>query len=275
MSKTIPGHPTSSNSPTTIPITSTYSDLPDGGYRVRLSLDQSRDREETEEVGLIVGHDTQIFSQIRKEYESQLAPEIVWEALYEDDDDNEAGEEEEEEADDDVSGRREGSQAGNGDDPLAGRLCTKRQPDMLRLTSTPTTLRMSMAQPGTIPTSATTLTPNVAVLHFSELHSASYPSPTGGYRMDLSANHSHVQPHTHQLPGLAGQSSNSSSPQVLEGARYSQAPPHMYVPEAPLRSYAATGAISPPVPLPPQLPTDNIESNIGRLQRHMHPNMDI
>lgn len=259
LSKTKPGHPTSASSPATVPITSTYTDLGDGGYRVRLSLDHNPGSEEPEEVGLIVGDTTHIFTQIRKEYESHLAPEILWEGLNEDEDDDDGEEEEEEEVDDDTSGVGSIARIGSEERLRKVRL-SKQQPEILRINTAPPTHRIPTAHPGLTPTSAAALTPNIPVVNFPELSSVPYPHrhPAGPYSMDLSVNHNSqplLHPHTHHLTQLAGPSTNPSVPQyVSETLSYTRAPPHLY-PSGPIGSYPATGTLPPPVTLP-QIPAD-------------------
>ena len=240
---------------------------------MHLTLDNTH---EDEEIGLVVDHSTQVFAQIRSDYESHIAPEILWgAALHEDDDDDEGEEEEEEEQNENVSGMGVGGRIRNEDGQRTARR-TKQQSELLHLST-----NMGAAHSGILitPTSATALTPNIA---FTEFGSTPYPPSTGAYRelVPVSAGQSHThsfsQPHAqlHHLPHLAGESPNSvSPPYILETTGYPRAPPHMS--SAPLTTYSTTGAISPPIPLTSQLPTDGTESSIRHMQRHMHQNMDL
>lgn len=270
--KTIPTHPSSSNinSPTAIPIVSHYTDLPNGGYRVHLTLDNSH---EDEEMGLVVDHGTQVFAQIRSEYESQIAPEILWgAALHEEDDDDDGEEEEEEEQDENVSGMGLGARIRNEDGQRTVRR-TKQHSGLLHLST-----NLGTAHSGIVitPTSATTLT---AVVNFAEFGDAPFPPSTEAYRelVPVSASHTHSfsQSHAqlHHLPHLAGENPNSATPPfILEATGYPRASPHM---SSALSTYSTTAAISPPIPLTSQIPADGTESSLRHMQRHMHQNMDI
>lgn len=253
-----------------------YTELPNGGYRVHLTLDNTH---EDEELGLVVDHGTQVFAQIRSDYESHIAPEILWgAALHEDDDDDDGEEEEEEEQDENASGMGVGGRIRNEDGQRASRR-TKQQSELLHLST-----NMGAAHSGILitPTSATTLTPNIAVVNFTEFGSAPFTPSTGAYRelVPVSASQSHThsfsQPHAqlHHLPHLTGEAPNSAAPPfILEATGYPRAPPHMS--SAPLNTYSATGAISPPIPLTSQIPTEGAGSSLRHMQRHMHQNMDL
>lgn len=274
LNRTMPLHSRSSNSPTTIPIMCEYTSLPDGGYRVHLSLDHSPASNEDVEPGMIIGHDTQVFTQIRRDWESQFAPEVLWGTAFQEDEDDEEGEDEEE--DDDVSVMGLGCRMGSEDAQRTARRI-KPHPELLHLSTAPSTLgNMATAQSGVLitPTSATTLTPGLAGINFSEFGSASYPPPTGAYRVPVSASHSHA--HSISQPQLhhESQSSNSTTPPyMLEATEYRRVPHHMS--SAPqLSSYSTAGAVPPIVPLAPQIPTDAATS-LRHMQRHMHQNLDL
>jgi len=270
--KIAPAHPPSSNvnSPTAIPIVSHYTEHPSGGYQVHLTLDNSH---EGEEIGLVVNHGTQVFAQIRSQYESHIAPEILWgAALHEDDDDDEGEEEEEEEQDENVSGMV-GGRAGSEDAQRTVRRA-KQQPELLHLST-----NIATAHSGILitPTSATTLTPNLAVVNFTEFSSASYPPSTGAYRelVPVSASQSHIhsfsQSQVHHLPREAP--NTAAPPFLLEATGYSRVPAQLNI--APLSNYSVTRAISSPIPLAPQIPADGAKSGLRHTQRHMHQNMDL
>ena len=274
--KIIPTHPSSSNinSPTAIPIVSNYTNLPNGGYRVHLTLDNSH---EDEEIGLVVDHSTQIFAQIRSEYESHIAPEILWGATLNEDDDDEGEEEEEEEQDENISGMGVGGWVGNEDTVQRTARRTKQQPELLHLST-----NMGTAHSGILitPTSATALTSNIAVVNFTEFGSAPFPPSTGAYRelVPVSAGQSHThsfsQPQLHHLPHLTSEAPTSSpAPFILEATGYPRAPSHMS--SVPLSTYSTTGPISPSIPLTSQISADGSESSLRHMQRHMHQNMDL
>ncbi|KAF8455171.1 hypothetical protein BGX38DRAFT_1140661 [Terfezia claveryi] len=268
----IPTHTLSSNinAPTAIPIVSHYTELHNGGYRVHLTLDNSH---EDEEIGLIVDHGTQVFAQIRSQYESHIAPEILWgAALHEDDDDDEGEEEEDEEQDENASGMGVGGLIRKEDSQRTARR-TKQKSELLDLST-----NMGTAHSGILitPNSATALTPNIDVANFTEFGSAPFPPSTGAYRelVPVPESQSHAQsfsqPHAqlHHLPHFTGEAPSSAAPPfIVETTGYPRAPPHM--------NSAATGDIPPTIPLTSQIPTDGAESSLRHMQRHMHQNMDL
>ena len=225
---------TSANSPGTIPIASNFTEYPDGGYRVRLCLDS----ETVEEVGLIAGHDNHVFTQIRKQYESQFPPEMLWHGL--------------EHGDDEVGGGGEEVERAVNDD-------TQRTSGGNKLHAS--ILGVPRIQPG-----ITSATPIEAV-NFSELDSSGpYSSPATPYGINAPANHTISHP-------LHVPSSTSAAPKfVLEGG-YSRAapPPPMYHHDGP--SYPTSEGI--PTHLPQQIPVSTPDSNIRLIPMHMHDNLDI
>lgn len=231
---------TSANSPGTIPIASSFTELHDG-YRVRLYLDSS---ETAEEVGLVACHDMHVFTQIRKEYESHLAPEVLWHGL-EHGDDEEGGEEDVECVVNDDTRRTT-----TGGNKLHSNI-----------------LGVPRIQAGI--NSSTTLTP-IETVNFSELP---YTSPTVPYGINTPANHTHSHPHPLHVPLPGSHSSTSAASKfVLEGG-YSRAaaPPPMYHHDGP--SYPTSEGI--PTHLPPQIPVTTPDSNIRLVQMHMHESLDI
>ena len=235
---------TSANSPGTVPIASTFTELPNGGYRVRLCLDCN---ETAEEVGLIVGHDTHVFTQIRKEYESHIPPEVLWHGL-EHGDDGEGGEEEVGRAVND-----DGTQRTSGGSKLHSSI-----------------LGVASMQPGI--TSATSLTPIEAV-NFSELGSAPYASPAVPYGINTPANHAHPLPHALHVPLSGSHSSTAAGSKFVLDGGYSRAapPPAMYHHDGP--SYPTSEGI--PTHLPPQIPVSTPDSSMRLVQMHTHENLEI
>ena len=256
LSKTIPAYSPSTSYVATIPIASTFTEYPGGGFRVRLYLDKSHSGNEQEEPGMILGHDIHPFKQLRTEFEKQFRTETYLQLLMEDCEDDGEEEGEDGEGGDDASGS---GIVHDAMEPITREV--KPRPEMLRLTTTLSGHGMNTRQSIITPTSATT--PSLAVSSFSGLGHPSgsnleYSTSVGTFGIAP-----HPIAHSHHPP--ASGINASAPPMGLNGSGY------MYMPAGSTGSYQS---VSPQLPPQHTLSTSN-EDNCRMIHMQLHRNMDI
>ncbi|KAF8454429.1 hypothetical protein BDZ91DRAFT_767964 [Kalaharituber pfeilii] len=270
LSKSIPSYQVSDQPAPTISVSSNYKELPGGGYHVRLYVEKNGTEEE--EPGLLFAHNTEVFAQFRKYYETNISPETTWDSLdnYNDKDDPE---------DDEEGVDRQGlSSRIESINPPSQRQLMKLRPEMLRLT---TSLPFPTGQPVITPTSTTNTTPVIPVVDFSDLGAAAasvavgeYSPPPGSYGITLPPRHTHppqTLPHSHPSTS-PDPSASPTSPKFDPIPEYPRTPLQMYIPAGTVASsYPTPGTVSPQMQRPPCSENENISG----VQMHMQANMGI